>query len=677
MVERILVATDRSDTADRAVEWAAEMAGRYDAELVVVQVIAPEHLVGSHDNGDTASTALADLAARVAGPRGRARLEYDSRPADAIVQVAAEEGADLIVVGNVSMSERTEFLLGSVPNRVSHTAPCSVVIVNTRSGGGSGVHRAPAGESHREPTDGELLARAVRIAALLAKHRLGNILSRAGDEESGDRARAQRFRRVLEELGPTFAKLGQILSTRPDLIPPDFLRELAGLQDQVSPLTETEVVAVMEQELRVPWEDVFERIEPQPMAAGTIAQVHRAVLVGGERVVVKVQRPSAQEEIGRDLGLLEQLAAKAADRPVFREVVDLPAIVEHLSSSLRRELDFRDEATNLERMRAVLAPFDRLDVPDVHHELTTERLLVMQEVRGIPISQAPVGDARREAGRQMLEGYYQQVLGDGFFHADPHPGNLMWCDGTVYLLDLGMVGEVDAELRRSLLLLLLAFWHQDAAFLADVMLSLSSERLRPDFDEAGFRAELAELIATHRHLSLKDLRLGPLLEQLTQMALHHGIRLPASLALIGKSFGQMQLAAAELDPSLDPFTVAGSFYARQLAGRLRTSASPRQVFYEIQKFRVRSERLLTTLEQAAGARPGGGLRVQTSGDDALTAAINQAGRRIALGVAAGAAMIGLAASASSTDRSRWTTPGVGVGASVITAALLADTVRRR
>jgi ubiquinone biosynthesis protein len=677
VVQRILVATDRSDTAIRAVEWAAEMSERYAAELVVVQVLAPEHLVGSLGNGDAAAAALADLAARVAGPRGRARLEYNSQPADAIVQVAAEEGADLIVVGNVSMSARTEFLLGSVPNRVSHTAPCSVVIVDTRSGGPAGVPRAQADEKDREPTEGELLARAARIAALLAKYRLGDVLARRDDEDSGDQARAQRFRQVLEELGPTFAKLGQILSTRPDLIPPDFRRELATLQDQVTPLTETEVVEVMEQELRVPWEDVFASIEPQPMASGTIAQVHRAMLVGGERVVIKVQRPTAHEEIGRDLGLLEQLAAKAADRPVFRELVDVPSIIEHLSTSLRRELDFHYEAANLERMRAVLAPFDRLDVPGVHDELSTGRLLVMQEVRGIPIAQAPEGDARRDAGRQMLEGYYQQVLGDGFFHADPHPGNLMWCDGTVYLLDLGMVGEVDAELRRSLLLLLLAFWQEDAAFLAEVMLSLSSERLRPDFDEAGFREELAELIAAHRHLSLKDLRLGPLLEQLTRIALRHGVRLPASVALIGKSFGQMQLAAGELDPSLDPFSVAGSFYARLLAGRLRSSASPRQVFYETQKLRVRAERLLTGIEQVVGARPGAGLRVQMSGDDALTAAINQAGRRIALGLAAGAAMIAAAASASSTARSRWTAPGFGAGASLLTAALLADAIRRR
>jgi ubiquinone biosynthesis protein len=676
LVKRILVATDRSDTATRAVEWAAEMADRYAAELLVLQVVAPEHLIGSTSNAATTDAQLVELAERLAGGRGRARLEYDSQPAEAIVQVAEQERADIVVVGNVSMSDRSEFLLGSVPNRVSHTAPCTVVIVNTSGSPHAGSSRARVAEPDGEASEGQLFGRAAQIAAVVANYGLGNILDRNDDRGSADLARAQRFRRALEELGPTFAKLGQILSTRPDLLPTPFVQELSTLQDQVTPLTEREVVAVMEQELSVPWEDVFISIEPQPMAAGTIAQVHRAILVGGERVVVKVQRPNAKGEIAQDLGLLEQFAEKAAHRPVFREVIDVPAIIEHLSSSLRRELDFRHEAANIERMRSVLAPFDRLEVPNVYAELSTARLLVMQEVQGIAVQQAPHGETRRAAGRQMLEGYYQQVLAEGFFHADPHPGNLMWWNDKVYLLDLGMVGEVDAELRRSLLLLLLAFWQEDTHFLADVMLSLSAEPLRPEFDEAAFQAELADLVSRYRHLSLQELRLGPLLQQLTEMALRHGVRLPAALALIGKAFGQMQLAAAELDPSLDPFSAAGAFYVRQLASRLRTSTNPRQLFYESQKLRVRMERLLESLERLAGARPGAGLQVQMAGNEALTGAINQAGRRIALGLAAATAIVGTAASATAAHRARWTTPTFGASASLLTGALLADVLRR-
>jgi predicted unusual protein kinase regulating ubiquinone biosynthesis (AarF/ABC1/UbiB family) len=265
----------------------------------------------------------------------------------------------------------------------------------------------------------------------------------------------------------------------------------------------------MEKELKVPWEDVFTGIEPDPLASGTIAQVHRATLVGGERVVVKVQRPTAETEIRQDLGLLQRFAEKAAGRPAFQQVVDVPAVIDHLSSSLVRELDFRHEAANIERMREVLAPFDRLAVPDVHTGLSTGRLLILQEIQGMPLLQPPAGEARRQAARQLLEAYYQQVLTAGFFHTDPHPGNLMWWNDTIYLLDLGMVGEVDAGLRESLLLLLLAFWQEDTAFLAEAMLGLATGPPPPDFDQAAFQEELASLLATYRHLSLKELRLGP------------------------------------------------------------------------------------------------------------------------------------------------------------------------
>jgi ubiquinone biosynthesis protein len=680
LIQRILVGTDRSDSATRAVEWAAEMAERYAAELLVLRVVAPEHLIGSAPTAasrDAELAELAELAQRLAGARGRARLEYDSQPAEAIVQVAEQERADIVVVGNVSMRDRTEFLLGSVPNRVSHNAPCTVVIVNTGEGNvRGGASRGRQAQADSEVSEGQLLARAARIAGVVAKYRLGNILDRDGDRDSADLAQARRFREALEELGPTFAKLGQILSTRPDLLPAAFVQELSTLQDQVTPLTDAEVVAVMESELRVPWEDVFVSIEPQPLAAGTIAQVHRATLVDGERVVIKVQRPSAEREILQDLGLLEQFAEKAAERPVFRQVIDVPAVIEHLSSSLRAELDFRHEAANIARMSSVLAPFDRLDVPNVHVELSTARLLVMREVQGVPVQQAPKGEACRAAGGQLLEAYYQQVLAEGFFHADPHPGNLIWSDDKVYLLDLGMVGEVDAELRRSLLLLLLAFWQEDPAFLADVMLSLSADRVDAQFDEPAFRAELADLVARYRHLPLKELRLGPLLQQLTDMSLRHGVRLPAALALIGKAFGQMQLSAAELDPSLDPFSVAGAFYIRQLGGRLRTSTNPRQLFYEAQKLRVRVDRVLESLERVVGARPGSGLQVQTPDNERLIGAINQAGRRIAIGLTAASALVGAALTATAEDAPAWTTPAFGALGAVLSGGLLADGLRR-
>ncbi len=678
MVKRILVATDRTDTSTRAVEWAAEMADRYAAELLVVRVVAPEHVAGGDGGTAGAAAELSELAERLAGVRGRARLEFDSQPAEAIVEVAREERADIVVVGNVSMSGRTQFLLGSVPNRVSHAAPCTVVIVNTRGTDGAPPTSPPRKEEAPgvAASEGEVLGRAARIAAVVAKYQLRGVLERNGDPETSQEAQAQRLRNALEELGPTFAKLGQILSTQPDLLPPPFIQELSALQDNVTPLREPEVVAAMERELGVPWEDVFESLEPQPMAAGTIAQVHRAVLFGGGRVVVKVQRPGAEREILQDLGLLEEFARKAAGRRAFTEVIDVPAMVAHLSSSLRRELDFRHEAGNLERMHSVLKGFDHVDVPRVYGELSTARLLVMEEVQGIPVLLAPGGKARLAAGRQLIEAYYEQVLNEGFFHADPHPGNMMWWNDKVYLLDLGMVGEVDGELRRSLLLLLLAFWQGDTEFIADLMASLSLEAT-PGLGAPEFRSELADLVDRYRRLPLNELRLGPLLQQLTEISLRHGVRLPAALALIGKAFGQMQQAAAELDPSLDPFSVAGSFYVRQLGNRLRGSAHPRQLFYEGQKLGVRLDRLFESLERVTGARPGAGLRVEIPDGEDLTNAIGTAGKRVALGLTAATAMVSTAITATAPRAAKWTTPTFGAAAAVFTGALLADMVRRR
>ena len=242
--------------------------------------------------------------------------------------------------------------------------------------------------------DQRLLGRAARIATVLGKYGFNE--SRRDDDPP--ELRARRLREALEELGPTFAKLGQILSTRPDLIPPEAVAELAALQDRVTPLDENAVVVVMEEELGVPWEDVFATIEPEPLAAGTIGQVHRAVLDNGERVVVKVQRPTAAEDIGRDLSLLELFAKKTGNRDALRKIVDLPAAIEHLSDSLRRELDFELEAQNVERLRSALTAFPRLDAPRVYQELSTSRLLVLEEIPGVPVREIPEGPGPRRGG---------------------------------------------------------------------------------------------------------------------------------------------------------------------------------------------------------------------------------------------------------------------------------------
>lgn len=689
-VTRVMVGTDRSQTAERAVQWAAAFADRYAAELHVVQVVVPlhpadtEHGAAEVTRARAAADELQTYVTNIAGERGHAHVVIDDDPALAIVHATEEHDIDVLVVGNAGMAGRKEFLLGNVPNRISHNARCTVIIVNTTGDGQvatatrpSTTIRSSAVETQTEP---HLLARGTKIATVFAKHGLKELFGRPDEEGTvGRRRQAKRLRASLEELGPTFAKLGQILSTRPDLMPPEFIEELATLQDQVPPLSEEQVVRVMEQELGVPWEDVFETIDPQPLAAGTIAQVHRATLADHRKVVIKVQRPDAREQIEEDLALLEVFADKVSDRPGLKQVVNMQAVFEHLSESLHRELDFRREADNIERMKAVIANFSRLRVPVVFGEYSTSRLLVMEDIGGGPADSAPEGPARQEAARQLLESFYKQILVDGFFHADPHPGNLMWQpeEETLYFLDLGMIGEVGPDLREHMMLLLMAFWQQDVGFLTDVTLMLTGAINRTDLNVEAFQEELGALMAKNRTASLKDIQLGPVLQEMTEIALRHDVPLPASLTLTAKALAQMQLAAATLDPEVDPFDVAGRFLMRTVVRGMGSKLDPTSLFYQAQRFKVRFQKVVEAIERLIGARPGQKLEVNFRAAT-LETTIRRAGRRLAISLTAGAAILATALTAVSSDRvAKWVPIAFGVISFGLLLALLVDLIRKR
>ena len=533
------------------------------------------------------------------------------------------------------------------------------------------------GESDLLHSDASLLGRAARIGRVMAKHGLKDFFfNRAESDELSMQTRARHFKDALEELGPTFAKLGQVLSTRPDLLPAAFIDELAKLQDDVEPLTEAQVVTVMEEELGVPWEDVFSSVEDTPLAAGTMAQVHRGTLPNGDRVVFKVQRPTAARDILADVELLKIFADKTAERSAFRQVIDAPAIIEHLTSALKRELDFRHEAANLERMREVLAPFDQLEVPGLYEDFTTPRFLVMQEVEGVAIREAPASEARKAAARQLLEAYYRQILGEGFFHADPHPGNLMWWNDKIYFLDFGMIGEVTAEVRELLLLLLMALWQEDNAFLADVILMLAGANASSDLDPAAFQADLGVVMKQFRGQSLREIQMGPMLQEITEIAIRHDVRLPASMALTGKALAQMQLVAAEMDPELDPFAVAGRYVMRSLTDQFRQRANPRNLYYEATKVSVRVRKLVEALERLTGARAGARMQIQFRGMERLEASIQQAGRRLAMAIVTGAAFFGAATTAGDPNVADWIPIASGTLGGALTLGLIVDFLRK-
>lgn len=685
VIQRVMVGTDRSETADRTVQWAASLADRYDAELFLVQVIVPKYPSATEfgESEQTSAVAanndLAHFARQVAGDRGHALVIIDADPALAIVRAAEQEAVDVLVVGNFGMAGRKKFLLGNIPNRISHNAHCTVIIVNTAHAAGersSDSARARSSKGDAPSTEPRLAARATHIAAVMAKHGLSELFSQSHEPDTR-RQRAKRLRIALEELGPIFSKLGQVLSTRPDLLPAEYIEELALLQSRVPPMTESEVVQVSEQELGVPWEDVFKSFDPNPLAAGTIAQVHRAVLETGDRVVVKVQRPTARADIEQDLALLEMFAEKVGKRPALNQVIDMEAVFKHLSTSLHRELDFRQEADNIERMRMVLANYDRLAVPGVHWELSTSRLLVMEEIQGIPIKQAPDGPERIQAARQLLESYYKQIIVDGFFHADPHPGNLMWWNNRIYFLDFGMVGTVGADLRDHLLLMLMALWQEDAGFLTDVTLMMTDAVNNSDFDVTRFQNEIGEVMAKYRAASLAEMQIGPLLQEMSTVSLRHGVPLPASLTLATKALAQVQLATAELDPTLNPYDVAGKYLMRLMTKRIGAALNPKTFVYQSQKLKVRTLRMIEAVESLVGARPGGPKPVVNFKANSLEDIVRHTGRRLALGLTAAASVLACGLTTTSTIVAQWVPITFGVIAGLLTLGLVIDLLRRR
>src|ERR687887_506817 len=595
-VDRVMVGTDRSETAERAVAWAASFADRFGADLYVVQVVIPshpadtEHGLAERTRAEAAEQDLRSQVERIAGDRGHAVVVIDDDPAMAIVRAAEDQKADVLVVGNAGMAGRKEFLLGNVPNRISHNARCTVIIVNTIVGDGH-VQAVPAPHVIRgtvaEPTEARLMSRGAHIAAVMARHGLKELFGRPDEEGAVGRARqAKRLREALEELGPTFAKLGQ------------------------------------------------------------------------------------------DLALLEVFAGKVSQREGLKQVIDMGAVFEHLSSSLHRELDFRQEASNIERMHAVLGRYERLDVPSVYEDLSTSRLLVMQEIQGVPISRSPDVPERRDAARQLLESYYKQVLTDGFFHADPHPGNLMWWEGKIYFLDFGMIGEVGPDLREHLMLILLAFWQQDAAFLTDVTLMLTGAIERSDLDPRSFQEDIGALMAKYRTSSLSDIQLGPMLQEMSEIGLRHQVPLPASLTLTGKALAQVQLATADLDPELYPFEVAGKFLMREVLHGMGARFDPKTLFYQSQKAKVRLLRVVEAVERLIGARPGQKPEVNFRASK-LEDTVRRAGRRLALGLTAGAAMLASALTAISTRVEGWVPIAFGITAGVLTLGLAIDLVRKQ
>ncbi|HZD18554.1 MAG TPA: universal stress protein, partial [Actinomycetota bacterium] len=254
--------------------------------------------------------------------------------------------------------------------------------------------------------------------------------------------------------------------------------------------------------------------------------------------------------------------------------------------------------------------------------------------------------------------------------------NLLWADGTIWFLDIGMVGEIGPEVRELLVLLIMAFWQHDVTFLSDMVLALTGDDQRADLDLAAFQRDLGDVVSRYREASLSDIQLGPVLQEITEIAVRHQVRLPASLALTGKALAQMQLVVADLDPELDPFSVAGQFLMKDLGRKVLSEIDPQRIFYQSQKFKIRATRFMETLERLTGARPGQKLQVDFRGIDRLEGTVRATGRRLALAIASGSAFVASAGTAG-TGLSDWVPIALGSTGGAFALGLLYDLVVRR
>jgi predicted unusual protein kinase regulating ubiquinone biosynthesis (AarF/ABC1/UbiB family) len=400
------------------------------------------------------------------------------------------------------------------------------------------------------------LRRALQVGRTARHARLLRVLRELGVVGAGrpaTREGAREFRLALEQLGTAYVKLGQLLSSRPDLLPDVYIEELGRLVDDAPPVPFSEIEPVVAREIGL---DAFVRLDPEPIASASIAQVHEALLKDGREVVVKVRRPGIEEEVEVDLALLRSTAALLERRSSTAELLQVSPLAEELELHLRGELNLEDEAFNTELIAALAADQESIVVPQVIRPYVTEQVLVLEKVAGEKVSAAHGLPAERasELARDFFRFYIRQVTLEGVYHADPHRGNvLLTPDGRLALLDFGLLGRLDDDTRRSLALLLLAIASNRADDVADQILGLSLTLL--DADEPGFIHELRRKLPRYHWRPLSGIRSGEALADLQRMCVAHGIRLPTSFALVGKTLAQADEIARLLDPDLDPVSL--------------------------------------------------------------------------------------------------------------------------
>ncbi len=379
-----------------------------------------------------------------------------------------------------------------------------------------------------------------------------------------------RLRCTLQDLGPTFVKLGQVLATRVDLLPPVWIDELGKLQNAVPALPWDAVLPQLREDLGAEPEAVFARVEHEPLAAASLAQAHRAWLADGSAVVLKIRRPGIRDTVEADLRLLKHLAVIVEKNLPELRRYHPQRIVQQFSASLRRELDFAAECRNAERIAHNFAGRDDIVIPRVYWQWTCQRLNVQECLEGVPGRDLAAVDAmgldRVQLARTGAGLVLKMVLEDGFFHADPHPGNIFYMpDGAIGVIDFGMVGRVTEQRRFQIVRLLHGLVVHDSAAVAEVLADWTEEN--NDIDEVRLQESADVFVDQYRGVPLKDLRMGAMLGDVTAMLREHGLSLPADLALMIKAFLTLEGMGRQLDPDFDMASEARPYLERAMLER--------------------------------------------------------------------------------------------------------------
>ncbi len=502
----------------------------------------------------------------------------------------------------------------------------------------------------------ERLKRYKDVAMLLVKYGRSDLVKQAGLEESLEldeialeesAPEAEELAHDLEKLGPTFIKLGQLLSTRADLLPAPYLEALSRLQDQIKPFSYEEVDRIVSTELGVRLSKAFAEFEREPLAAASLAQVHRAWMRDGRAVVVKVQRPDIREQIILDLESLEEMAKFLDAHTEVGKRYEFENMLVGLRRSLLRELDFKLEANNLLALAENMREFERLILPEPIEDFTTSRILTMDYIPGKKITELTPLRLMEIDGpglaRELFRAYLKQILLDGLVHADPHPGNVFLTDdGCIALLDLGMVTRILPSFRDNLLRLLVAISEGRGEDAADIAINMGEAK--EGFKKSEYRHRVAELVAEHSDANLSRLDAGHVALEITKISADCWFRLPSEFTLIAKALLNLDRSVFTLDPNFEPTAVIRQRATEILQRNIMDSITPANLVTSVVEIKEFAEKLPSRINKILDTVGNNELRFNVDAIDEkmIVEGFQKIANRITLGLILAALIVGAA-----------------------------------